>query len=165
MNKTGVLEWQQSIGGNNYDEGIYVQLTLNGGYIIVGNICSNEISGYHIPVVNTCGDIWIIKLSNATTNASKPVVSIKPASTNICANSATTFIASVLYAGPNPTYAWKKNNTAVGTNSPTYTAAGAIDIFHRRTVHCCGPALRWRITAACTAIHTHCELCRFPGLR
>ena len=38
----------------------------------------------------------------------------------ICAGTSVTFTATVTNA-PSPTYAWKKNGGAVGTNSPTYT--------------------------------------------
>ncbi len=53
--------------------------------------------------------------------ACTPTIAIAVSNNDICAGSTLTFTATVTNAGSNPTYQWKKNGQATGTNSATYT--------------------------------------------
>ncbi|MBP6455573.1 MAG: T9SS type A sorting domain-containing protein [Chitinophagaceae bacterium] len=56
------IQWQKTIGGNNYDYKPKIQLTKDGGYIIAEN-SSSSISGDKVEN-NLSTDIWIIKLDS-----------------------------------------------------------------------------------------------------
>ena len=53
------IQWQKALGGYNLDEGRSVQQTSDGGYILVGNVRSNngDVSGNHGD-----NDYWVVKL-------------------------------------------------------------------------------------------------------
>ncbi len=59
LNAIGNLIWQKSFGGISYDEGIDIELTLDGGFIMSGNTSSNDgdVTGNHGNF-----DFWIIKV-------------------------------------------------------------------------------------------------------
>ena len=125
ISSTGILQWQKEIGGNYYDEPHCIKELADGTYIIAGNTCSKNISGYHIPTnLGTCDDFWIVKLSAPVPVVPNPVITINPASANVCTGVTATLTASTLYAGLNPTYHWTKNGATVGGNSSSYTASG-----------------------------------------
>ncbi len=123
LNSTGAIEWKKVMGGNYYDVGFCVQPLSDGSYILAGETCSSDVSGYHKATNGSCSDYWIVKLSAPVITPPAPVVTILPATGNACAGASNTFTASVLYGGTNPTYQWKRNGIAVGTNSPVYTAS------------------------------------------
>ena len=56
------IQWQKTLGGSDFDEAASIQQTLDGGYIIVGDIVSNDgdVFGNH-----GGDDFWVIKLDNA----------------------------------------------------------------------------------------------------
>jgi len=56
VNSFGDIEWQRSYGGNDWDEGLDIQKTDDGGYIAVGQTRSFG-SGNH--------DFWILKLNSS----------------------------------------------------------------------------------------------------
>ena len=57
----GVIEWQNTIGGNDNEELLSISLTNDGGYILGGHSFSN-ISGDKTENSNGGSDYWIIKL-------------------------------------------------------------------------------------------------------
>ncbi|MDP9041436.1 MAG: hypothetical protein M3N30_05605, partial [Bacteroidota bacterium] len=125
LSSTGVLQWQKEIGGNYYDEPHCVKELADGSYIIAGNTCSKNIAGYHTSTnLGTCADFWIVKLSAPVSVVPNPVITINPASANVCTGVTATLTTSTLYAGLNPTYHWTKNGATVGGNSSSYTASG-----------------------------------------
>ena len=120
IDANGELTWQKTMGGGNIDEGFFVRALDQENYIVSGHTSSPEIPGFHTPI-NMNGDrsdYWIIKLSSTV---SAPIVRIDPSSATICAGSAATLTASVLYGGVSPLYQWTKNGLPVGDNSPSYT--------------------------------------------
>jgi gliding motility-associated-like protein len=120
---SGILQWQKSLGGHEHEEAHSLQSLKDGTCIITGVTCSPDIPGYHSSSFTTCGDYWVVKLSEPLARVPMPVVSISPASGQICANRPVTFTASAQYAGITPQYQWERNGIKVGGNSPTYTAA------------------------------------------
>ena len=50
-----------------------------------------------------------------------PTIVINTPTTSICAGTLINFVATATNAGLNPTYSWKKNGVAVGTNSINYS--------------------------------------------
>jgi len=61
MNATGGLEWQKNLGGSGYDRANSVQLTADGGYIVVGVTSSNN---YDVIGHYGGSDVWVVKLSS-----------------------------------------------------------------------------------------------------
>ncbi len=61
LNSTGSLQWQKCLGGTGYDWAYSIQLTPDGGYIVVGSTYSNDgdVTGNH-----GGGDAWVVKLSS-----------------------------------------------------------------------------------------------------
>lgn len=60
LNATGVITWQKSIGGSNYDVPLGLQQTFDGGYII-GGTSGSSISGDKTQENRGEGDYWIVK--------------------------------------------------------------------------------------------------------
>ena len=54
--RDGELEWERTYGGSNYDRGVCIQQTEDGGYILLGNTNSYG-SGN--------GDVWLIKTNSS----------------------------------------------------------------------------------------------------
>lgn len=63
LNTSGTIEWQNTIGGSDWDNLIYVQPTSDGGYICGGESSSN-ISGDKTENSKGQKDYWAIKLNN-----------------------------------------------------------------------------------------------------
>jgi hypothetical protein len=63
LNSSGVVQWQNCLGGSNIDIAHAVQQTLDGGYIIAGQTLSNDgdITNLH----GNSSDYWIVKLSSS----------------------------------------------------------------------------------------------------
>lgn len=61
LNNSGILIWQQSLGGTSYDFGQNVTQTSDGGYILTGGTHSND---GNVVGQNGNGDCWIVKLDN-----------------------------------------------------------------------------------------------------
>ena len=61
LNSSGMIQWQQCLGGSERDEGQDIQQTMDGGFIAVGTTSSNDmdVSGNH----GGDGDVWVVKLS------------------------------------------------------------------------------------------------------
>lgn len=62
-NAEGNIEWQNSIGGNNFDDLHSIELTPDGGYIACGESTSN-ISGDKTENSRGVEDFWIVKLDD-----------------------------------------------------------------------------------------------------
>src|SRR5690606_4513312 len=60
LNANGMLEYQNSFGGSGFDLAREIQLTNDGGHILVGNSASNDgdVTGNH-----GSGDYWVVKIS------------------------------------------------------------------------------------------------------
>jgi PKD repeat protein len=61
LDRNGTLEWQQCLGGSNYDCARSIRETDDGGYIIAGETHSNDgnVSGNH-----GSADAWVVKLNS-----------------------------------------------------------------------------------------------------
>lgn len=61
LDNTGAVQWQKNFGGSDYDRTNAVQLTADGGYILIGMTSSNnfDVSGYYGSY-----DVWVVKLSS-----------------------------------------------------------------------------------------------------
>jgi hypothetical protein len=61
LNNLGIIEWQHSYGGINFESANAIQQTIDGGYIVAGYSLSNngDASGNHGSI-----DYWVIKLSS-----------------------------------------------------------------------------------------------------
>ncbi|MBK7969240.1 MAG: hypothetical protein IPK08_10065 [Bacteroidetes bacterium] len=59
----GNIQWQNTIGGNDYDQPNAIQQTPDGGYIVGGSSDSN-ISGEKTENSNGLSDFWVLKLDN-----------------------------------------------------------------------------------------------------
>ncbi|MBK8413277.1 MAG: T9SS type A sorting domain-containing protein [Bacteroidetes bacterium] len=59
----GNIQWQNTIGGNDYDQPNAIQQTTDGGYIVGGSSDSN-ISGEKTENSNGLSDFWVLKLDN-----------------------------------------------------------------------------------------------------
>lgn len=59
VDSAGKIQWEKSLGGNNEDDGGWVQQTIDGGFIIAGNSqsTSGDVTGNH-----GSRDIWIVKV-------------------------------------------------------------------------------------------------------
>ncbi len=57
------IQWQKCLGGSSYDNGLSIQQTSDGGYILTGFTYSNDgdVSGNHS---NVNLDAWVVKLSS-----------------------------------------------------------------------------------------------------
>jgi uncharacterized delta-60 repeat protein len=77
LSSTGILQWQKSLGGTNYDIANSIQTTLDGGYIVAGYTHSNDynVTGYH-----GGNDYWVVKLGPElfTTGFEKEAVVVYP---------------------------------------------------------------------------------------
>lgn len=126
INSNGILEWQKTAGGSDFDEGYCVQPLTDGSFMIAASASSPEIAGYHSPVGGPYDgkfDYWVIKLSAPVVTPYAPIVTIDRASGIICRGKQATINASVLYAGVSPRFQWLKNGITVGVNSPIYNDA------------------------------------------
>jgi len=65
ISSTGVLEWQKCLGGNNGETGTDIYQTPNGGFMLTGATGSSNNGDVGFNNGNT--DIWLVKLSPATT--------------------------------------------------------------------------------------------------
>jgi hypothetical protein len=61
-NSTGNIQWEKTFGGSSYEEGAYLSLTNDGGYIVTGYTASNDmdVTGNHGDI-----DYWVVKLSSS----------------------------------------------------------------------------------------------------
>ena len=62
VDSTGKLQWQKSYGGSSYDQSRDMTTTRDGGYIITGEVYSND---GDIKGANGKYDCWVIKLDSA----------------------------------------------------------------------------------------------------
>lgn len=63
VNETGTIQWQNTIGGNDWENAEVIIQTTDGGYLVGGNSLSN-ISGDKTEDSNGEMDIWILKLNS-----------------------------------------------------------------------------------------------------
>jgi hypothetical protein len=61
LSSAGTLQWQKPLGGTQNDEASGIQITADGGYIVVGSTLSNDgqVTGTHGGY-----DAWVMKLSS-----------------------------------------------------------------------------------------------------
>jgi hypothetical protein len=60
---SGTIVWQKSLGGTAEDDGLAIQQTTDGGYIVCGQSVSNDgdVSGHNMPIFYP--DAWVVKLT------------------------------------------------------------------------------------------------------
>src|SRR6185436_104985 len=63
---SGNIQWQNTIGGNNYDELCSIRQTIDGGYIL-GGTSGSDISGDKTENSNGTLDYWIVKTNSTGT--------------------------------------------------------------------------------------------------
>ncbi len=125
VSATGILQWQKQLGGNYYDEPHCIRELSDGSYIMLGQTCSKNITGYHVPTnMGSCGDFWLVKLSAPMASPPNPVLKIDPASAMICPGATATIVATTQWAGLNPTFQWTRNGVPVGGNISSFTSSG-----------------------------------------
>ena len=61
LNSTGAIEWQNTYGGTNFDEGFSIEQTLDGGYVVTG---STQSADGDVTFNHGIEDFWLIKLSS-----------------------------------------------------------------------------------------------------
>ncbi len=61
LDSAGVIQWENTIGGNNSDGLRYIQQTVEGGYILGGSSASDSTGDKTENNISSSGDIWIIK--------------------------------------------------------------------------------------------------------
>jgi hypothetical protein len=61
LDATGNIQWQKSLGGDNYDNAFSIRQTSDGGYIFAGssNSVNGDVTGNH-----GSDDYWIVKLNS-----------------------------------------------------------------------------------------------------
>jgi hypothetical protein len=59
LDLNGAIQWEKCLGGNMSDEGLWIQQTKDGGYIMIGTTTSNDgdVTGNHGQ-----SDMWVVKL-------------------------------------------------------------------------------------------------------
>ena len=64
LDATGIIQWQKTLGGTNYDQALSIQSTSDGGSVVAGYTQSNDgnVTGYHGGT-----DYWVVKLDDAGT--------------------------------------------------------------------------------------------------
>lgn len=62
LNSTGVIQWQKSLGGNNYDQAFSINQTSDGGYILAGS--TNSTNSEDVGQGHGQDDAWIVKLNS-----------------------------------------------------------------------------------------------------
>lgn len=133
------------------------QLTYIGGIGMdaKGNLYVADVSAYGFRIlrfdVNTnmqlkalvagsyAAEVTTLKNCTSVTNAitvsasSGPTLDITVPNTLVCEGSVNSFTTSITNAGVTPVYAWRKNNSTVGSNNFSYTAS---DILNGDTIFC-----------------------------
>jgi hypothetical protein len=114
----------QWMADNNYYEGSYTDsLVIKKPTPGMNNYRFRCVTG------NACATVTSVEVILKVTSpeASSVSVSILASTNNICIGSPVTFQAIAANAGPSPVYVWKLNNTAVGTNSNSFTSSTLSD--------------------------------------
>ncbi len=141
LNSTGDIEWQNTIGGSDYDVLYSIAETSDGGYIL-GGYTRSGISGDKTEASNGYYDIWVVKLigvgclpaseicNGIDDNCDGFVDEGLTPSITILAGGPTTFCSggSVnLYATHDgASLQWQRNGVNIpGATSTTYTASGS----------------------------------------
>src|SRR5262249_15579707 len=109
-----VYQWQKNgvnVGANALT---YTDNTITSGDII--NCLVTSDSACTIPDTHRSNDVSI-----TVNTAQIPAISITTSANNICAGTPVTFTASATNPSATPTYQWKKNGIAIGSNNNTYT--------------------------------------------
>ncbi|NKI31115.1 hypothetical protein [Croceivirga thetidis] len=60
VDKNGLLEWEESLGGTGIEQAQDIARTSDGGYVIVGSTFSNDIQ---VTKNNGESDVWLVKLN------------------------------------------------------------------------------------------------------
>ena len=67
VNSEGDIKWSNNIGGSKSDEAVSIELTSDGGYVIIGYSESND---FDVQENKGSSDVWVVKLSEMETNIS-----------------------------------------------------------------------------------------------
>ena len=110
LNKSGVIQWDKTIGGTNYDNLIDIKETRKNHYIL-GGYSISQISGDKIKKLRGKYDYWIVYLDYTIPGNNTGIVS----SMNNSLQNATTSSSKNFFAYPNPVkdilYVQSKNKT------------------------------------------------------
>jgi hypothetical protein len=67
LDSIGVIQWQNTIGGSEYDDLRSVVRTTDGGYLL-GGFSDSNISGDKTEICNGLYDFWIVKINGNSTS-------------------------------------------------------------------------------------------------
>jgi chitinase len=112
-------------GATNYTWTVPTGATITGGQGTSGiTITFGPNSSGNVTVTPSvaCGNGTSGSLAVTVSPVTAPSVSIATSSTTICSGSSVTFTATPVNGGPSPSYSWRLNGLAAGTNSSTFTS-------------------------------------------
>ncbi|MCF6131832.1 T9SS type A sorting domain-containing protein [Flavobacterium wongokense] len=67
LSATGIIEWQKTYGGSNYDYGRSITLSADGGYVFTGGSKSTDGDLLGLQASNTYTNMWVVKISSTGT--------------------------------------------------------------------------------------------------
>jgi gliding motility-associated-like protein len=121
INGSGILQWEETLGGDYHDEEHSVQPTADGGAIVGGYTGSPDLPSYHADVSNVIGDFYVAKLTPL------PTATINSPAGTLCSGSSFTFTVTTSPTAPASTiYKWMVNGNPVAGGT-SYTAAGLVN--------------------------------------
>ena len=121
INGSGILQWEETLGGDYHDEEHSIQPTADGGAIVGGYTGSSDLPNYHADVASVIGDFYIAKLTPA------PTATINSPMGTLCSGSAFTFAVTTSPAlATSPLCRWVVNGVTVAEGT-SYTATGLVN--------------------------------------
>ncbi len=112
---SAVYQWKKNgvnVGGNATS---YSDNSLKNGDIIS---CTLTSTNSCLAIDSISSNSIIIRIDTVLT----PSITITASSDSICYGMSVTFLASIVNAGTNPVFQWKKNGSNVGTNNSSFTS-------------------------------------------
>ncbi len=111
-----IYQWKKNGSNVGSNASIFIDNTLVNNDVISLEMTSN--ASCVSPASVNSNSILMTVNPNLT-----PSISISTPLTTVCSGNSVTFTASVANAGTTPSYQWKVNGTAAGTNSSTFTTS------------------------------------------
>jgi PKD repeat protein len=118
---TGIIQWQNTIGGNDDDPLQFIQQTTDGGYIL-GGYSESGVSGDKTEASQGNYDYWVVKIQAAQNT--NPLLATFESSDFYCSGTPILLYNTSALA---TTYQWNINGTPVSNNTDlnyTFTATG-----------------------------------------